>query len=68
MNYPYDHNYKLHLSIGFWIEERDTINPAYESSYSQEEWEALPDKQKQDWLESQLREWLANWVKASVSP
>ena len=69
MEYPYDHDYTMRLSIGYSGAERsETVNPVNESSYSQEQWEALSDEAKQDWLNSELSNWAENFIETSVTP
>jgi len=69
MEYPYDHDYTMRLSIGYSGASRsDTTNPARNSSYSREEWEALPDEEKQDWLNFQLEIWADDFIETSVTP
>jgi len=67
--YPYNHDYTMRLSIGYSNASRDeTTNPSKDSSYSQEEWEALSDEEKQDWLNSELDNWSVNFIETSVTP
>ena len=66
-NYPYNHNYKMSLSIGLCNAiQFDFTNPATESTYSRDEWEALPDEKRQEWLESELKEWVNGLIDASI--
>ena len=67
--YPYNHDYTMRLSIGYSNASRSaTANPSKDSSYSQEEWEALSDEEKQDWLNAEADIWSADFIEVSIAP
>jgi hypothetical protein len=47
---PYNHNYVMSVSIkdAFFLEEH--INPAQDSGYSREDWDALSKPKQEKWL------------------
>lgn len=63
----YNHNYTMTLSIGFSGAEREeTVNPAEHSTYSEEEWNALSEKEQQEWLNSQAKDWAHEYIEIAV--
>lgn len=62
----YNHDYKLHLSIGFYsgASQSDTVNPSKEMS--SEEWEEMTEAEQQQWLEDYLADWANNYIETCV--
>jgi len=59
---PYSHDYPVSVNIGLAGEQADSINPATESSYTEEEWNALTMEQQEEWLDTEAREWAMQFV------
>lgn len=68
MSLPYNHEYSLRLSIGFVNAERIAeINPATDSSYSEDEWNALSADEQRQWLNDAVADWADEYIETSWS-
>jgi len=59
---PYNHDYPVSVSIGLVGEQADSINPATESSYSEEEWDSLTREQQEEWLNAETYQWAMQFL------
>lgn len=58
----------MQLSIGLNnCTQESTINPAKDSCFTEIGWDNFSDTDKQEWLDSQLREWAFEYIDMSVS-
>lgn len=65
----WNHDYKVHLSIGLTGCDRSaTINPSKDSSYSEEEWNNLSEGERERWLYAEAEDWANNFIDLSVQP
>ena len=63
MNYSYGAKIKVTLGIGFsGAEHDDIICPRIDSSYTEAEWDALSEKEREDWVASSAVEWSQNYI------
>jgi hypothetical protein len=68
MNYPYNHYYTMSLSIGLAnASQTEKTNPAFDSSYSEEEWNSLTEQEKQSWLDQEAWDWAKDLIETSIS-
>lgn len=69
MEYPYNHRYTMRVSIGLVGAERTgAANPSKDSSYSEEEWNALTDEERSTWLNDVLQDWASSYIDMSITP
>jgi hypothetical protein len=60
---PWNHNYTMTVSISR-ADQSETINPARDSSYSEDEWNALTKDEQEKWLSWELDEFMSNCVES----
>lgn len=65
---PFNHNYAMRVSIGLSGADRtDVVNPSRDSSYSKEEWDALPRAEQEKYLQESLNDWALGFYEATVT-
>ena len=63
INYPYSAKIKVTLSIGYsGAEHDDIICPKTDSSYDEEQWNALSESEREDWVSSMADDWSRDYI------
>lgn len=65
---PWSHDYTMTVSIGFSGAERTgVVDPARDSIYSEDEWNALSRHEQEDWLRGEVDDFASNCVESRWS-
>ena len=63
MNYSYGAKIKVTLSIGYsGAEQEGVICPKIDSSYDEEEWNALSEEEREDWVSGMADDWSRDYI------
>lgn len=64
----WNHDYTMRLSIGYSTAvQTEIVNPSLNSSYSEDEWNALTEEEQQAWLDEELNDWSLRHIETSVT-
>lgn len=62
MSYPYASKIKVMLSIGYSGAEREDFISPKDSSYTESEWNALTEQEREDWVIKEADEWAQDYI------